>query len=158
MKGTFFRLKFFIKIYDGKHYQQEGTYVISNPIEIFSHSQYLSSASSRSNFFFSFFSFFFKSFIILLFSLPDPAPPIVKEILPPQGTTNTRVVILGNNFIKNAKLVVKFDNAIVSPEFHEQGTLVCNAPPHDGPPGAVRVSVANDSIHFCKTQVTFTYT
>ena len=48
MKGTYFRLKFLLKIYDGKEFQQEGTSEISHPIEVFSHSQYLSSAGSKS--------------------------------------------------------------------------------------------------------------
>jgi len=132
MKGTFFRLKFLLKLYDGQEFQQEGTFVISNPIEVFSHSQYLTSGNSK-----------------------NPAPPIVKEVLPPCGNSNCRVVILGNNFIKNSKLVVRFGTVAVTPEFHEQGTLICNAP--NCPPGTVPISVANDSVHYCKTNVNFTF-
>jgi len=63
------------------------------------------------------------------------------------------VVILGNNFIKNPKLVVRFGTVTVVPEFHEQGTLICNAP--DLPPGTYEVEVANDSVHYCKKRLTF---
>jgi len=80
---------------------------------------------------------------------------VLKEILPAEGAPSCRVVILGNHFIKNPKLVVRFGTVKVVPEFHEQGTLICNCPA-DLPPGPLQVEVANDSVHYCKKRLTFT--
>ena len=41
MQGTYFRLKFSLKRYNGKEFHDAGVSVISHPIEVFSHSQYI---------------------------------------------------------------------------------------------------------------------
>jgi len=47
--------------------------------------------------------------------------------------------VLGNNFIDNPALRVRFDMTDVMPVFHGPGTLICTAPHHH--PGVVPIRV-----------------
>eukprot|EP01121_Diplochlamys_sp_Union-15-3_P012034 TRINITY_DN3551_c0_g2_i1.p1 TRINITY_DN3551_c0_g2~~TRINITY_DN3551_c0_g2_i1.p1 ORF type:complete len:643 (-),score=86.60 TRINITY_DN3551_c0_g2_i1:185-2065(-) len=136
-QGTLFRLKFQLKKYVRNVFETVPVCIISNPIEVFSHTQYLSEKK--------------KSF--------PPPPPNVTEIIPPYGpiSGNTRVVILGSNFYNSPNLRVQFGEALVTATFHESGTLICTTPPCRDAQSPVNVRVANDGKEFCQTFATFTY-
>ena len=157
MQGTFFRIKFYLKRYNGKEFHNEGAFTISNPIEVFSHSQYITPKKEGRYFLILFFigqnNELLKLFFI--FSLSAPPPPVVLEVLPSTGPAGCRVAILGTNFVNTAKLKVQFGPTDIVPTFHEAGTLVCTAPPN--PPGPVQVRVTNDSSHYSNSNTTFTY-
>jgi hypothetical protein len=129
-QGTLFRLKFTLKRYIGNVFEQIPSAVaITNPIEVFSHTLYLSDKQ-------------------------EAPPPVVYEILPPNGKGGTRVVILGTNFVNSPNLKVRFGNTEVTPTFHEQGTLICTVPTILKPePNGIPVRISNDSISFCETKV-----
>eukprot|EP01120_Amphizonella_sp_Union-15-10_P003170 TRINITY_DN1354_c0_g2_i1.p1 TRINITY_DN1354_c0_g2~~TRINITY_DN1354_c0_g2_i1.p1 ORF type:complete len:615 (-),score=76.33 TRINITY_DN1354_c0_g2_i1:170-2014(-) len=135
-QGTLFRLKFQLKKYVGNVFEiLPAVFVTSNPIEVFSHTHYL---SERKN---------------------SPPPPNVTEILPNHGssTGNTRVAILGSNFFSSPNLRVRFGDSVVTATFHESGTLICTTPPCNGEK-VVKVRVSNDGKDFCQTFATFSYT
>lgn len=71
-------------------------------MEVFSHSQYLNNKNAG-----------------------------VVEILPATGSASggTRVAVLGYNFVESDNLRVKFGDAIVSCQFHDNCTLLCETPP-----------------------------
>mmetsp|Transcript_7680 Transcript_7680/g.10597 ORF Transcript_7680/g.10597 Transcript_7680/m.10597 type:complete len:531 (+) Transcript_7680:75-1667(+) len=134
-QGTLFRLKFVLKRYVGNVFEQiQHAHVVSNPIEVFSHTLYLTEKQEVA-----------------------PPPPTVHEILPPNGGSGTRVAILGSNFVNSPTLVVRFGEVEVQPSFHEQGTLLCNVPSLPKTAGLVPVRVSNDSANFCETKVFFNY-
>lgn len=101
---------------------------------------------------------------------------MVSEVIPVEGRSGTRVVILGSNFVNSPNLKAKIGDTIVpiqvlivltarltteincrgAEQFHEQGALIFVVPVMSNPaPLAVRVS--NDSIHFSETKTYFTY-
>eukprot|EP01120_Amphizonella_sp_Union-15-10_P003169 TRINITY_DN1354_c0_g1_i1.p1 TRINITY_DN1354_c0_g1~~TRINITY_DN1354_c0_g1_i1.p1 ORF type:complete len:612 (-),score=110.23 TRINITY_DN1354_c0_g1_i1:173-2008(-) len=136
-QGTLFRLKFQLKKYVGNVFEILPTvFVTSNPIEVFSHTHYLSERKNAS-----------------------PPPPNVTEILPNHGTCtgNTRVAILGSNFFNSPNLRVRFGDSVVTSTFHESGTLICTTPPCNGE-RIVKVRVSNDGKDFCQTFATFSFT
>jgi hypothetical protein len=135
-QGTLFRLRFQLRQYSGTKFESvPNAYVISNPIEVFSHTQYLNEKKNV---------------------LP---PPNVTEVLPAHGSAagNTRCVVLGSNFVNSPELRVKFGEHVIVPIFHESGTLICSAPPGQ-PNTTVHVRVANDGKNYCETYATFSYT
>jgi len=126
-----------LKRYIGNVFEQIPTAsVISNPIEVFSHTLYLTEKQEAT-----------------------PPPPVVHEILPPAGVVGTRVALLGNNFVNSPQLRVRFGDSLISAVWHEQGTLLCNVPHPSKPPTAegVPIRVSNDGINFCETKVFFVY-
>ena len=129
-QGTLFRLKFTLKRYIGNVFEQIPSAVaITNPIEVFSHTLYLTDKQ-------------------------EAPPPVVYEILPPNGKVGTRVVILGTNFVNSPNLRVRFGNTEVTPTFHEQGTLICTIPTQLKPEiNGIPVRISNDSVSFCETKV-----
>eukprot|EP00029_Vermamoeba_vermiformis_P004952 TRINITY_DN1586_c0_g1_i1.p1 TRINITY_DN1586_c0_g1~~TRINITY_DN1586_c0_g1_i1.p1 ORF type:complete len:595 (+),score=79.14 TRINITY_DN1586_c0_g1_i1:72-1856(+) len=136
-QGTLFRLKFQLKRYVGNVFEIiEGASVTTNPIEVFSHTQYL---NERKN--------------------GPPPPPNVTEIIPTRGPTagGTRAVILGSNFFGSPSLRMKFGETVITPTFHEQGTLICSTPAGRSD-NTVQVRVANDGQEYCESYASYTYT
>jgi len=73
---------------------------------------------------------------------PTPkTKPKISEIIPGIGSPNgqTRVAILGNNFVDSPTTRVRFGDIEVIPIFHGPKTLICETPKH--PPGKVNVQV-----------------
>jgi len=110
----------------------------SNPIEVFSHSQYLSNKTAG----------------VVEVRIPsasvDPFHTFCHQVLPEAGPVEggTRVVILGYNFRPN--LQIKFGNTLVDGEFHESGALICTTPPFDNKRGGVcLVDVVDKEAGFC---------
>eukprot|EP00005_Dracoamoeba_jomungandri_P006015 CAMPEP_0174262348 /NCGR_PEP_ID=MMETSP0439-20130205/12922_1 /TAXON_ID=0 /ORGANISM="Stereomyxa ramosa, Strain Chinc5" /LENGTH=563 /DNA_ID=CAMNT_0015347043 /DNA_START=89 /DNA_END=1780 /DNA_ORIENTATION=- len=139
-QGTLFRLKFTLKRYAGSAAAFEdipNCSVISHPIEVFSHTQYLNDKQDT--------------------DVSAPPPPVVIEILPSTGSCSggTRTCILGSNFINCPGLKVRFGDMVVPATFHEQGTLICVTPSRQR--GRVPVSVTNDGLNFCETQSHFNF-
>eukprot|EP01089_Gocevia_fonbrunei_P007670 TRINITY_DN188_c0_g1_i2.p1 TRINITY_DN188_c0_g1~~TRINITY_DN188_c0_g1_i2.p1 ORF type:complete len:487 (+),score=64.81 TRINITY_DN188_c0_g1_i2:436-1896(+) len=133
-QGTLFRLRFTLKRYQGTSFEGvDGCSIISNPIEVFSHTQYLNDKQDA------------------------PPPPVVTEVLPSTGgcAGGTRIVILGSNFINNPKLKVRFGDVVVPATFHEGGTLIVVTPPRTR--SRVPVSVTNDDVNFCETSCFFSF-
>jgi hypothetical protein len=135
-QGTLFRLKFVLKKYVGNVFQVlPKSCVYSEPIEVFSHTQYLNERQD--------------------------APDAVKitEVLPPSGTPGTRLVILGGNFVNGPTLRARFGQTEVVPTFHEKGTLICTVPPRTPGtlPGNTLVSVSNDGVRYSDSKVFFMY-
>lgn len=76
---------------------------------------------------------------------PQPkAVPKILEVIPPSGSIegNTRVVILGDNFVDSPTTRVRFGDIEVTPIFHGGRTLICHTPKHAS--GKVRLQVCND--------------
>jgi hypothetical protein len=100
----------------------------------------------------------------LLNESPSPSPlggappPTISDVIPASGPTtgNTRVAILGNNFLNNPNLMVRFGNVEVKPVFHESGTLICHTPP-SGISGLVPVTSTNDRYSYGDTRGYFRY-
>jgi len=93
-------------------------HVTSNPICVYSHSTQLK---------------------------PSPkTKSTVSEVIPALGSPNgqTRVAILGNNFVDSPTTRVRFDTIEVMPIFHGPKTLICHTPKHA--PGKVKVQVCNE--------------
>jgi len=135
-KKTHFRLRFHLKRYVGNNFEPiQSPSVYSNTIEVFSHTYYLSSRKNKT------------------------APPKINEILPFSGpsTGGTRVALIGSNFVNSSNLTVKFGDLIVSPEYHETGTLIFTTPPAS-PGTKISVSVSNDGKEFSQSDTSFTYT
>jgi hypothetical protein len=92
-----------------------GCTVISNPIEVFSHTQYLNEKQDSmpplrlSSFSFQWIVASNESRLLAPFgTITGPPPPVVQEVLPSAGPVNggTRIVILGSNFINSSNLKV----------------------------------------------------
>lgn len=133
-QGTLFRLKFTLKRYVGNVFELiPSATVISNPVEVFSHTLYLTEKNDT------------------------PAPPTVNEVLPPSGISGTKFVILGSNFVNSPKLCVKVGDQEIKCQYHEPGTLICIAPEYPTG-GSVPIRVSNDGKNFCDTRVHFNYT
>ncbi|EEU04116.1 IPT/TIG domain-containing protein [Dictyostelium discoideum AX4] len=119
---TLFRLKFVLKKYISNESQTfpEAT-VLSDPIEVFSHTIYLIDKQDV------------------------PFPPTVSEIIPASAKARTRVVILGSNFSNTGDLKVYFGSTSVTATFYEQGTIICQVPPNaPNQPSNVNIKVSND--------------
>lgn len=136
-QGTLFRLKFQLKRYVGNVFEIiEGASVTSNPIEVFSHTIYLNEKKNG-----------------------PPPPPNVTEIIPNRGPTagGAKAVILGSNFFGSPALRMKFGDTVITPTFHEQGTLICSTPAGRSD-NTVQVRVANDGNEYCESYASYTYT
>jgi len=136
--ATMFRLRFSLKKYVGNEFKfVPNAVVYSNPIEVFSHSIYITGKQSQNN----------------------VTPPAIFEMIPTSGSVGMRVCILGANFINSDKLKVRFGQTDLHPTFHESGTLIFNVPPPTATsfayPCPIRVS--NDGENFCQTKVFFSY-
>mmetsp|Transcript_2253 Transcript_2253/g.7149 ORF Transcript_2253/g.7149 Transcript_2253/m.7149 type:complete len:226 (-) Transcript_2253:1222-1899(-) len=137
-QGTLFRLRFRLKRYSGSSFVTiPDAEVLSNPIEVFSHTLYLNERGGKRK-------------------TNAPPPPMVSEVLPNSGGAGCRVVILGASFLKSNRLRVRFGEAAVPAVFHECGTIICTTPPCTSS-GPVRVSVTNDGRTYCKSSVIFSY-
>jgi hypothetical protein len=94
----------------------------------------------------------FVTLLLLLGVRADaPPPPTLVEVLPTVGRagTQTRLCILGSNFIDSPDLAVRFGDAhTVTASFHGVGTILCNTPAL--PAGNYTVTVANDGTTFCE--------
>lgn len=137
-QGCLFRLRFQLKRYEGNQfYTVPGAVCISNPIEVFSHTYYLTNRKKNA----------------------PPPPPSVTEVLPARlpahGGAAQRIVILGAGFVDNAALRVRVGDAVVRPVFHENKTLIVTLPT-SLERGSHVVSVANDGKDFCASSVTLT--
>lgn len=133
-QGTLFRLRFTLKRYTGSVFESiSSCSVTSNPIEVFSHTLYLSEKQEA-----------------------PPPPPTLNEILPGNGVVGSRVVLLGASFVNSPSLMVKIGDTEASPTFHEQGTLICVVPPlPQGPGHTYHVRVSNDGINYSDSRVLF---
>eukprot|EP01130_Rhizamoeba_saxonica_P007400 TRINITY_DN2995_c0_g3_i2.p1 TRINITY_DN2995_c0_g3~~TRINITY_DN2995_c0_g3_i2.p1 ORF type:complete len:463 (+),score=79.50 TRINITY_DN2995_c0_g3_i2:601-1989(+) len=133
-QGTKFRLRFQLKQYVGSIFQiVEGATIESEPIEVFSHTCYLTKSKKNSK---------------------KPAKLI--EVLPNTAYPGERVAILGENFVKGKKLTINFGDIKISPQFHEMGTLTCTVP--DGIPNSVvTIKVTNDGKTYDTSEATFTF-
>jgi len=132
-----FRLKFQLMEFDGLQYNTiPDVYVISNPVEVFSHSNYLKEDRKSKN---------------------RPSPPIISMIIPISGSPGDRCVIIGANFINSKTLSVKFGDYIIKPDFHEDVTLVFNIPPIPSQSNQYEIEVSNDGEEYCGNRIIFTY-
>ena len=133
-KGTLFKLKFQLEVF-GEREQALDIHVWSDPMEVVSHTVYLTNPSNAA-----------------------PTPATVTETIPNSGVTGSRVVILGSSFIDGDSVRVKFGDIIAHHTFHENGTLIAIAPAQ--PPNThhrVLVSVSNDGVDYSATNAAFTY-
>jgi len=133
---TLFRLRLQLKRYVGNVFETiDGISIVSNPIEVFSHSYYLNGNIKNKT-----------------------LPPKINEILPNCGPVEggLRIVIIGSNFINTGNLLVKFGEMNIPPEYHESGTLIFTLP--QGQRGtSVKISVSNDGEEFSQSESIFTY-
>lgn len=133
-KGTLFKLKFQLEVF-GEREQALDIHVWSDPMEVVSHTVYLTNPSNSA-----------------------PTPATVTEAIPNCGLVGSRVIILGSSFIDVDTVRVKFGESIAHHTFHESGALIAHVPPQ--PPGAgnrVLVSVSNDGTDYSATNAAFTY-
>eukprot|EP01088_Endostelium_zonatum_P020184 TRINITY_DN729_c0_g2_i1.p1 TRINITY_DN729_c0_g2~~TRINITY_DN729_c0_g2_i1.p1 ORF type:complete len:770 (-),score=235.30 TRINITY_DN729_c0_g2_i1:710-3019(-) len=137
-QGTHFRLKFTLKRYSGGVFESftPNVFVISNLIEVFSHTQYLNEKGTTA-----------------AINLPT-----IEEVLPATGAVGggSRVVVLGQGFVNGNKLRVKFGKTEVPATWHEAGTLIVVTPRSEGK-GRVEVSVTNDGVNYCPSNTFFGY-
>eukprot|EP01128_Nolandella_sp_AFSM9_P005029 TRINITY_DN2373_c0_g1_i1.p1 TRINITY_DN2373_c0_g1~~TRINITY_DN2373_c0_g1_i1.p1 ORF type:complete len:626 (-),score=118.45 TRINITY_DN2373_c0_g1_i1:8-1885(-) len=136
-QGCLFKIRFNLKKHEGNQFiPVQGVVCFSDPIEVFSHTYYLTNRKKNS----------------------PPPPPIITEVLPPFGSSSggTRCVILGSNFIDSPKLRVRFGDVVVRPTFHESKTLICTTLPAQGP-GPQIVTVSNDDKEYCQSSISFRF-
>jgi len=133
-----FRLKFQLIQFDGLHYNPvPNVYVISNPVDVYSHSNYLKDDRR---------------------SRKKPSPPMVKDIIPSSGSSGDRCILLGANFINSKSLSIKIGELIIKPEFHEDVTLIFNIPQiPDSQSKVYQIQVSNDGEEYCGDKIFFTY-
>lgn len=133
--GTEFRLTFRLKRFIGDNvFEDLNIETKSSPINVVSHSQYLNNKAN------------------------DPALATISEVVPHRGKAGTRVAILGHNFVLDENLTVRFGSSIVKDVyFHENGTLVCAAPPLIDKELSVSVTVSNDGRNFAQSNVMYSY-
>ncbi|KAH3766064.1 calcium-activated BK potassium channel [Pelomyxa schiedti] len=141
-QGTQFCLRFTLKHFSGNELLTvKDATALSIPIEVFSHTLYLNERKEANG---------------------QPAAAVM-EVLPPSGPPGIRVVVLGDNFLNTPALRVAFNDTVIIPTFHEQGTLICTVPRTDaftnggGAPVHVSVRVSNDGLSFCESKATFMY-
>jgi hypothetical protein len=119
LNETHFGIRFELRKYSSNMAEYNVIHqVTSNPICVFSHSTQLK---------------------------PTPkTKPTISEIIPPGGPQNgqTRVAILGTNFVDSPTTRVRFDNVEVLPIFHGAKTLICCAPKNLS--GTVKIQVCNE--------------
>ncbi len=129
---TLFCIKFELRRYHGDSYDVL-SFIQSNPICVLSHSTQLKPSASAT------------------------IVPVVGEVIPVSGSTSggTRVAVLGQNFVDNPALRVRFDTVDVLPVFHGPGTLIVQTPQHA--PGTVPIRVSNDNRRWSDSVGTFTY-
>jgi len=135
-----FRLLFQLYKFDGSRYLSiPNATAVSNPIEVFSHSNYLKEehVSPKK----------YKT---------KPSPPMLTMIIPTIGSPGDRCVILGANFIESKWLSVKIGNMIIKPEYHENGTLIITIPPSP-PDKKVEIQVSNDGEEYSRNHIFFSY-
>jgi len=78
-----------------------------------------------------------------------PAPPALIEVIPSTGKLSggDRCCIVGASFQESPKLVVKFGDSLIIPQFHESGCLIITTPPIASI-SHIQISVANDGKNF----------
>lgn len=128
-QGTLFRIKFVLKRYTGHGFEElpSGS-VISNPVEVFSHSVYIRRPRHAT-------------------------PPMITEVLPPVAMAGQRcrLCVIGSNFNNSITISVRIGDRVMTGDdamFHGTGTLLVNAPPL--PPGEYDLSASNDGTHYCE--------
>jgi hypothetical protein len=132
-KGTLFKLKFQLEIF-GEREQSLDIHVWSDPMEVVSHTVYLSNPNSSA-----------------------PTPATVTEAIPNMGAVGSRVVIIGSSFVDLPTVRVKFGDVIAHHTFHESGALIVVAPHQPTGVSRVPVSVSNDGNDYSATNAAFTY-
>lgn len=132
-KGTLFKLKFQLEIF-GEREQQSNIFAWSDPMEVVSHTVYLTNPNSSS-----------------------PTPATVTEAVPNYGTNGTRVVVLGSSFVDLNTVRVKFGDVIAQHTFHESSALIVTVPPQSQGTSRVAVTVSNDGHDYSATSAAFTY-
>ena len=132
-KGTLFKLKFQLEIF-GEREQSLDIHVWSDPMEVVSHTVYLSNPNSSA-----------------------PTPATVTEAIPNMGAVGSRVVIIGSSFVELPTVRVKFGDVIAHHTFHESGALIVVAPHQPSNVSRVLVSVSNDGNDYSATNAAFTY-
>lgn len=134
-KGTLFKLKFQLEVF-GEREQALDIHVWSDPMEVVSHTVYLTNPSNTA-----------------------PTPATVTETIPNCGVTGSRVIVLGSSFLDHESVRVKFGDVICHHTFHENGALIAHAPVQPAStPSRVLVSVSNDGVDYSATNAAFTYT
>jgi hypothetical protein len=134
--GSLLRLRFQLKSFNGATFADvPGVVVLSQPIEVFSHTHYLTNKKKGHR----------------------PAPPSITDIVPctVKVTGGCKLVILGSNFIKCPQLKVKIGTVQVPANYHEQGTLWVILPPLAV--GKYPVAVSNDGLFFAKSPTDVEY-
>jgi len=119
MNETHFSVRFELRKYaPNMNDYQVMSQVTTNPICVYSHSTQLKQT-------------------------PKTKPALI-EIIPSRGSPKgqTRVAILGNNFVDSPTTRVKFGDIEVMPIFHGPKTLICHTPTHIA--GNVKVQVCNE--------------
>jgi len=119
LNETHFSIRFELR----KYSQNMSDYTVlfqstSNPICVFSHSTQLK---------------------------PTPkTKPTILEIIPPRGPQNgqTRIAILGTNFVDSPTTRIRFDNIEVLPIFYGAKTMICCTP--NNLSGSVKIQVCNE--------------
>lgn len=133
-KGTLFKLKFQLEVF-GEREQALDIHVWSDPMEVVSHTVYLTNPSNSA-----------------------PTPATVTETIPNSGSPGSRVLVLGSSFIDLDTVRVKFGDTIAHHTFHESGALIAVVPPQPhGSHPRVLVSVSNDGNDYSSTNAAFTY-
>lgn len=133
-KGTLFKLKFQLEVF-GEREQALDLHVWSDPMEVVSHTVYLTNPSNTA-----------------------PTPATVTETIPNTGIVGSRVVILGSSFLEGDSVRVKFGDIIAHHTYHENGALIAIAPAQ--PPNThsrVLVSVSNDGVDYSASNAAYTY-
>ena len=150
LDDTLFYLRFELRKTDGHKQSEALAYVHTKPFFVVSHSSLLQARK---------YYYYFTNYnnLLILKNIATPSTAKINEIVPATGTTKggTRVVILGSNFEDTPTLIVKFDNIIVTPEFHGPGTLICVTPCHH--PGQVEVKVGTDPKELSSSVGSFTF-
>jgi len=132
-----FKLLFQLIQFDGIHYNTvPNVSILSNPVEVVSHSNYLKEDKKSYN---------------------KPSPPVISCVIPESGRAGDRCVIIGSNFINSKSLCVKFGEKVIKPEFHESMTLIINIPVLSSKIDKVELLVSNDGEEFCGGSVHFKF-
>jgi len=129
--STKFILNFSLKIYRNNAFETiPGVEVVSNTIEVFSHTLYLNRQAA------------------------DDTDPTPYEIIPAEGEPGERAILLGQNFKNVSDLRVSFGDEIVSGDIHESGAIIVKIPPGSG---QVEVRIGTQGKPFSEGFVTFEY-
>jgi hypothetical protein len=125
-QGCQFRLRFQIQTYSSDGYVNiPGGEAFSVPITVYSHTQYL----GRND---------------VVSPIASTLRPQLSEVIPSGATPGARLCLLGSGFVRSPQLRARIGGLIVTPTFHETGTLVCQVPPNCPRGTVVAVAVSND--------------